>query len=261
MKIKFDKIMDVFKSAESASAGKESPAPPDKVIDKMAQDMPERESVWWACKSADKVDSQMTPEDIKAKLAAEAWVKEPTPDNKLAAGDAATESGHKGPGAWSAQAAAWAKDPQSETNVATSEDSAPEVAQSKELTSKDASAAVAVAGAVKLAAAMKSDPKAVLKALADSKQTPPEQEAEPAATPEKIALEQPKLEIPEKPEIQLEEVPEVLEKLQSPETPPPETAQQNPQPQPTSSEKRKTAKALKPFIELGKDVAKGKNTW
>jgi hypothetical protein len=38
-------------------------------------------------------------------------------------------------------------------------------------------------------------------------------------------------------------------------------AGQDPPPQQTKSEIKKTAKALKPFIELGKNVAEGKNTW
>jgi hypothetical protein len=234
MKLKFDKLMDVLKGADANPAGKEAPIPPDKVIDQMASDMPQRESVWWACKSADEVGPQMTPEDIEAKLAAEAWVKEPTPQNKLAAEEAAKATDFKGPGAWSAQAAAWSKNPETEATSAAAADLPPEVAQAKELMGKEASSAVAVAGAVKLAAAMKANPKEVQKALANSEPAPPGIEAEVPEMPEKPGLDLPEL---------------------------PEMAGQDPPPQQTKSEIKKTAKALKPFIELGKNVAEGKNTW
>ena len=255
MKLKLDKIMNVFKGADGKSADQAAAIPPDKVIDQMASDMPEQKSVWWACKSADKVGSQMTPEDIQAKLAAEAWVKEPTPENKLAADDAAKATDYKGPGAWSAQAAAWAKDPETEATSAAAAELPPEVVQAKELMGKEASSAVAVAGAVKLAAAMKANPKEVEKVLADSGQTPQEDKTEMLKMPEKIELENGKLEIPEKPELEL------LEVLENKEVPTPEMAQSDPPAQQTKSEMKKTAKALKPFIELGKDVAEGKNIW
>jgi len=250
----FSTLKKIFKG-DSNTLGMAEEAPPSDVIDQMASDMPEQKSVWWACKSADKVNSQMTPEDIQAKLAAEAWAKEPTPENKLAAEDAAKATDYKGPGAWSAQAVAWAKDPEAEATSSAATELPLEVVQAKELMGKEASSAVAVAGAVKLAAAMKANPKEVAKVLADSKQTPQEDETESLEMPEKIELENGKLEIPEKLESEL------LEGLENKEVPAPEMAQSDPPAQQTKSEMKKTAKALKPFIELGKDVAEGKNIW
>src|SRR6476620_2039988 len=76
----------------------------------LAHGMPERESVWWACQSSQKVGDKLNPEEHAATKAAENWVKNPTPQTKAAAAAAASKTDYKGPGGWAAQAAAWSKD-------------------------------------------------------------------------------------------------------------------------------------------------------
>src|SRR5580658_6428878 len=103
----------------------------------LAQGMPEKESVGWACKSSAKVGDKLEPADKSALSAAQAWVKNPTPANKMAAAAAAAKTNFQGPGAWAAQGAAWAKTP-----------GAPAAPTAPNLTGH------AVAGSVMLAAAL-----------------------------------------------------------------------------------------------------------
>jgi hypothetical protein len=76
-------------------------------IQTLAHGMPERESVWYACQSSQRVAGQMTPADQSALKAAEAWVKNPNPATQAQAATAASAANYNGPGAWAAQAAAW----------------------------------------------------------------------------------------------------------------------------------------------------------
>lgn len=76
-------------------------------INGLAHGMPERESVWYATQSSRRVQHLMTPDDKTALLAAEDWVKAPTPANQARAAAAAAATNHSGPGAWAAQGAAW----------------------------------------------------------------------------------------------------------------------------------------------------------
>lgn len=77
------------------------------VVDAMAKEMPEQQGVQWAAKSARQVEGQMSPADIKATEAAEAWAANPTPETQQAAAEAAQATSFKSPGAWAAQGAAW----------------------------------------------------------------------------------------------------------------------------------------------------------
>ena len=79
------------------------------MVKTMAHGMPDREGVWWASQSAQKVSDKLPPSDVHAMNAAQAWVKNPTPANKAAAADAASKTDHRGPGAWAAQGAAWSQ--------------------------------------------------------------------------------------------------------------------------------------------------------
>lgn len=78
------------------------------MVKTLAHGMPDREGVGWAAQSAEKVSDKLPPDDLGAMKAAQAWVKSPTPENQAAAGAAAAKTNFSGPGAWSAQGAAWA---------------------------------------------------------------------------------------------------------------------------------------------------------
>jgi hypothetical protein len=78
-------------------------------IKTMAHGMPERESVWYACQSSDRVADKMAPADKDALAAAKDWVKNPSPATQQQAADAAAKTDYQGPGAWAAQAAAWSQ--------------------------------------------------------------------------------------------------------------------------------------------------------
>ncbi|HEY2588580.1 MAG TPA: hypothetical protein VGI81_22755 [Tepidisphaeraceae bacterium] len=83
-----------------------SAAPP--TIESLATKMPDRKGVLWAVESCKLVKSKMSPLDQQASAAAEQWVKQPTPANQAAAAAAAKKTDYQGPGAWAAQAVAWA---------------------------------------------------------------------------------------------------------------------------------------------------------
>lgn len=214
----------------------------DKIIDRMAADMPEQKAVWWAGKSSEMVEGQMTPEDIQAKKAAEMWVKNPSPENKSAAETAAKQTDYKGPGAWAAQAAAWSKEPSGAGGAEMAQNVPEESTATPELTPQPHLAATAAAGSVKLAAAMKNSPDTVRKILAESAQA------------EVFAKENP-------PDFQADHEID-LPGVNSNDTMKKDKAglQEN-IPRPTKAEMKKTAQSIKPFIDLGKDIAEGKNTW
>lgn len=203
----------------------------------LSHGMPERDSVWWACKSSDKVADKLNPEEKAASAAAEAWVKNPSAASKAAAGEAAAKTDFTGPGGWAAQAAAWSKD----ASVPGAQSAAPGVAgnavgsaagpaagsaagagiTAASAPSAPALTAAAVSGAVLLAAGLAGRP--------------------PMAAPQKPALttapnSAPKADLPKE-----------------------STAPQ--QPEAPAVNQTKMAKMLQPFIDLGKDVASGKNSW
>jgi hypothetical protein len=71
--------------------------------------LPKREAVWWACMCADAVPCARPADgDVAARLAAEAWVREPGDDSvRRAAWDAALKTDFKSPEAWAAVGAFW----------------------------------------------------------------------------------------------------------------------------------------------------------
>lgn len=83
-----------------------APAPPS--IDALAQQLGPRKGVLWAVESSKVVSSKTHPADQSATGAAEAWVKNPNPSTQAGATSAAKKTDFQGPGAWAAQAAAWA---------------------------------------------------------------------------------------------------------------------------------------------------------
>lgn len=180
----------------------------------MANGMPERESTWWACQSSRQVEGKLNAADRSALSAAEGWVKNPTPDTKAAAAEAAAKTDFTGPGGWAAQSAAWSQSPATTGAAA----GAPQASL----------AASAVAGAVLLAAGLVNRP------------------AMPEAQKPKLDLQAPSPQAPKIPDAPA---------LKAPEAPAVETPTVSP------AEQSKFAKTLQPFIDLGKDVASGKNTW
>ena len=82
----------------------------DPAVDYVANALPPRESVWWAAQSGRAVEGKMTGPDVAAMEAAEAWVKSPTAETAAAATEAAAATDYQGPGAWAAQAAGWAEE-------------------------------------------------------------------------------------------------------------------------------------------------------
>jgi len=174
----------------------------------LAHGMPERDSVSWACQSSQKVAGKLNPEEKAATQAAQAWVKNPTEANKLAAGEAASKTDFKGPGGWAAQAAAWSQSPAPAANPAPG---APATPAAPALTP------AAVAGAVLLAAGLANGP--------------------PMSAPQKPDLQAQPVSVPKV------EIPSIT------------------QPEPPPVDQSKMTKSLQPFIDLGKDIASGKNSW
>jgi len=81
----------------------------DDMVKTVAHGMPDREGVHWAAQSAEKVSDKLPPHEVQALKAAQAWAKNPTPENQTAAAAAAAQGGCRGPGSLAAQGAAWAK--------------------------------------------------------------------------------------------------------------------------------------------------------
>ena len=68
----------------------------------------DREGLLWALHCIQRVAGKLPAADVQAVLAAEAWVKSPTPERQKAAAAAAERTDYQGPGAWAAQGVAWA---------------------------------------------------------------------------------------------------------------------------------------------------------
>ncbi len=189
----------------------------------LAHGLPPRESVGWACKSSAKVADKLHPTDETALVAAQTWVKNPTPANQAAAGAAAAKTNFQGPGAWAAQGAAWAKTP-----------GAPPSPAAPNLTGH------AVAGSVMLAAAATAAPKApAIK--------PPTAPPMPTAPKAPTAPQMPTL--PKAPTFQ-------APKLAMPKVP-----TVAPPPPPALPQRKAAAKVHQPFIDMGHGIASGKESF
>ena len=106
----------------------------------LAMALPHREAVWWACVSARaSVTEKTKPQMIAALTAAEAWVYQPTEENRRSAMALAEATEFSGACSWAAVAAFW-------SGGSISPPDAPAVPPPEGLTAK------AVAGAVMLAA-------------------------------------------------------------------------------------------------------------
>ena len=265
----------------------------------IAYGLPEREAVWWLCHSSRVVETSLNQAETEALMAAEKWVKEPSPANKVAAGEAAAKTDKTGPAGWAAQAAAWSTHP------------APYVPKGTipltHAEPTDGLTAPAVAGGILLAAGLVGKPAmpevkipdltapvvaapnvpAVNVALPGAPAAPAINVAKPTAPgltmpqpgmpglPAVTAPQAPGLSVPSLvvPDVQL---PDGIEALQVPDIPQlqkPELKMAAPAPlgMPAAPvittpeippvDQKKLAKMLKPFLELGREVAGGTNVW
>jgi hypothetical protein len=73
-----------------------------------AHALPKREAVWWACMcAAHSVASLVTPEDVRMRDQAEAWVRQQSDEIRRAGMEDAKRAGFKSPESWAAVAAFW----------------------------------------------------------------------------------------------------------------------------------------------------------
>ena len=109
----------------------------------LAHGLPKREAVWWACLTArGALGEAAAAPQMAAVEAAEAWVYQPTEENRRAAMAAGDAAGNDSPARWAAVAAFW-------SGGSLTAPDAPAVAPGEQLT------AMAVAGAVQIAAVHK----------------------------------------------------------------------------------------------------------
>ncbi len=115
----------------------------------LAMALPKRESVWWACVAARAMMKQNTPpQDVATLSAAEAWVYQPTEENRRQAMAYAEAAEFKTAASWAATAAFWSAGSMAPPD-------APVVPPAPDLTAK------AVTGAVLLAASTVDDPEKI----------------------------------------------------------------------------------------------------
>lgn len=106
----------------------------------LAHALPKREAIWWACLAARAaLGSEAPPRQMAAIAATEAWVYQPTEENRRAAMAAGDVAGNDSPARWAAIAAFW-------SGGSLTASDAPAVSPGERLT------AMAVAGAVQIAA-------------------------------------------------------------------------------------------------------------
>ncbi len=80
---------------------------PDHAIAVCAYLLPRREAVWWACASARALLGDKLQGDAAGVAAAEAWVREPTEENRKIALDIGGSAASNEPLTWLALAAGW----------------------------------------------------------------------------------------------------------------------------------------------------------
>jgi hypothetical protein len=78
----------------------------------VAHALPTRETVWWACMCASHTaPADLAESDRQAVEAAEAWVRRPSDESRLAATGRAEAADTKSPEVWAATAVAWSGEP------------------------------------------------------------------------------------------------------------------------------------------------------
>jgi len=80
---------------------------PDQASSVCAYLLPRREAVWWGCESARTLLGDQSRSDTAELMAAEAWVREPTEENRRVALDIGTKAASNEPQTWLALAAGW----------------------------------------------------------------------------------------------------------------------------------------------------------
>jgi hypothetical protein len=202
---------------------------PVPTIDSIAQQLGPRKGVWWAVQSAKKVPG--TPQDHRALSAAEAWVKNPNPATHAAAASAAGKSSFQSPGSWAAQAAAWSHPHGAAAPAAGgAAGSGGGAAGAAAVGSTSSLVPHAVAGSVKLSAALASGQKLPISGAPGTAPVAPGAPAAVAAKPGQPGA-------------------------------PAVAGAKPPANPPTAAEQAMVDKIHQPFIELGKDILSGKNIW
>jgi hypothetical protein len=197
----------------------------------LAHGMPERDSVWWATQSSQKVADKLNPQEVEATNAAEAWVKNPTEATQAAAASAASKTDFKGPGGWAAQAAAW-------SGKASSAPSTPTAAAMSAASSTPAAPAMPAVSTAAGAASAPAAPALTASAVTGAVLLAAGLSGKPAmSAPQKPNLDVPAVAAPT---------------LEAPTVTPPEAP---------PVDQTKMAKSLQPFLDLGKDIASGKLSW
>ncbi|GAB3105704.1 hypothetical protein G8770_08665 [Aestuariicella hydrocarbonica] len=74
----------------------------------LAHGLPKREAVWWACLVSRQVQTPETDQNnIDALVAAEAWARKPSEENRLRCTLLAEKTKYETPASWAATAASW----------------------------------------------------------------------------------------------------------------------------------------------------------
>jgi hypothetical protein len=263
----------------------------------LAHALPEREAVWWLCQSSRVVEAGLNTAETQALLAAEKWVKDPSSANRTAAGEAAEKTDMSGPGGWAAQAAAWSRQPAAAKPGAPPDPTAgltvPAVAggillaaglvgkpRMPEIQAPNLSMpafsppqvsppAVAMPAAPGLNVPQPAIPGVTLPQLTTpGMPTPPGAPAVPALQAPGVNLPTPAIpglpsppgitapQVPGAPQIQAPQI-----NISAPATPGMPSAPAIAAPEIPPLDQKKLAKMLKAFLELGREVAAGKNTW
>jgi hypothetical protein len=263
----------------------------------LAQALPERESVWWLCRSARAVEAGLNTAELNALTAAEKWVREPSTANRTAAASAAEKTDMSGPGGWAAQAAAWSQQPAPAKTSAPPDPTAgltplavaggmllaaglvgkprmPEVKLPNLSVPAISPPQVGVPGLALPAAPGLTLPQPAIPGVALPQLAAPGMPALPGA-PAMPAIQAPGISLPTPtmpglpaaPGIAAPQVPGVPQiqapqlNLSAPAKPGMPSAPAIAAPKIPPLDQKKLAAMLKPFLELGREVAAGKNTW
>lgn len=235
-------------------------AEPPITVDALSKKMDDRKGVWWAVQSSKVAAKHTTPHDQMANSAAEAWVKNPNPQTAAAAADAAKKANLHGPGAWAAQAAAWSAKPPAAGAAAPGAPGPPAASGAPRAGAGAVPASVpaslvphAVAGSVKLAAALHSGAKLPELPKAPAAPSPAAPKA-PAAPGLKIpGLKMPS--VPTAPKVPSAPKEPAIPKAPALKVP---TAPKNPV---NAAEEAQLNKIHSPFIKLGMEIHAGKKPW
>jgi len=80
-------------------------------VNLLAYGLPEKDAVCWAAQGSRMTAPKLSPPEMGALQATEAWLKNPSPDARAAVDASLGKVDFTGPASWAAQSAAWAKTP------------------------------------------------------------------------------------------------------------------------------------------------------